>query len=94
MMFHLFRASSLLLPLLAAGCNPPFRSFPPMTDEGCRRVAENDPVTRRELARYAGGTQRDKTSLDEATADAYARCLRTSAGGQHRGGVELLRRGY
>lgn len=80
--------------LLVAGCNPPFKTFPPMTDEGCRRVAENDPAVQIQRARYTGGSLRDSSSLDEAVGDAYQKCLRARGGGDRRGGVELPRRGF
>jgi hypothetical protein len=82
---------SLLLPLLAATCGPPpYRSYPPMTDEACRRVSEEDPQYKIEMERYAGDSLKDYSVVQAVQWNAYERCMRMTGAMPSRGGVERI----
>lgn len=81
---------ALLLPLLAAACGPaPYRNYPPMTDEGCKRASEEDPQYRKEMERFAGHSLLDYSLVQDAQYAAYDRCMRMK-GARGPGGVERI----
>jgi len=80
----------LLVPLLAATCGPPpYRNYPPMTDEPCKAASERDPLYEQEMERYAGASLKDYSVVQDVQWQAYERCMRMK-GMMPSGGVQRV----
>jgi hypothetical protein len=91
-MRHVLLLPLLLAPLLLGGCAS-LTGDASMTNAECRRMANDDPEARAQLARNAGTFRNDlnQPSVDDLKHDAYVRCLR-ARGLAPKGGVEPVQR--